>query len=144
MDYRVLAVDELKKLNHNYTAEKNIKSRIFELETALKSSGIALVGGSVSSSGGENKTEHKWLSLISSIDDEKQRLISVTRGIKRVETALSAVSGDEERILREAYIEERRMDEIADIEHISRSTAYRLRDSALINFTRALYGAVVN
>lgn len=144
MDYRVLAIDELKKLNHNYTAEKNIKSRILELETALKSSGIALVGGVVPSSGGENKTEHKWLSLISSIDDEKQRLISVARGIERVETALSAVSEDEARILREAYIEERRMDEIADIEHISRSTAYRLRDSALINFTRAFYGAVIN
>lgn len=143
MDYRLLAIDELKKLNHNYTAEKVIKLRIIDLDTRLKSSGGG-IGGATPNIGGGNKTEHKWLSLISSISDEKKRLKDVNRAIRRVELALSAVSEEEARILREAYIENRNMDEIAGKEHVSRATAYRLRDSALINFTRAFYGAVVN
>lgn len=142
MDYRLLAADELRKLNHNYTAEKVIKLRIIELDNILKSSGGG-TGGATPNSGGGNKTEHKWLSLISSIDDEKRRLKTVTRAIRRVELALSAVSEEEARVLRSAYIENRNMDDIAGCEHVSRATAYRLRDSALINFTRAFYGAVV-
>lgn len=143
MDYRELAADELRKLNHNYTAEKVIKLRILELDARLKSSGGAM-GGATPNFGGGNKTEHKWLNLISSLNDEKKRLRDVARAIKRVEMALSAVSDDEARILRAAYIENRKMDEIAGKEHMSRATAYRLRDSALISFTRAFYGAVVN
>ncbi len=141
MDYRLLAADELKRLNHNYTAERIIKSRILELETSLKSSGGA--SGTTPNNGGGNKTEHRWLNLIASISDEKNRLREVMRSIKRVETALSAVSEEEARILRKVYIEGREMNEIAAIEHISRATAYRLRDSALISFTRTFYGAVV-
>ncbi len=143
MDYRKLAADELMRLNHNYTAEKVIKLRIIELDAILKSSGGGS-DGATPNSGGGNKTEHKWLSLISSIDDEKQRLRSVARAIRRVELALSAISDEEARILRAAYIENRNMDEVAGHEHVSRATAYRLRDSALISFTRAFYGAVVN
>lgn len=143
MDYRVLAIDELKRLNHNYTAEKIIRSRILELDAALKSSGGG-AGGATPNPGGGNKTEHRWLNLISSISDEKKRLREVTRDIRRVETALSAVTEGEVRILRAAYIEGRDMNEIAGKEHISRATAYRLRDSAIISFTRAFYGAVVN
>ncbi len=142
MDYRVLAVDELKRYRKNCIAEKITKSKIIEYETALKSSGSG-AGGTTPNSGGGNKTEHKWLSLIASIEDEKMRFKKVAREVRRVESAMSVLSDGEARILRLACIEERNMDEIAANEHMSRATAYRLRDSALINFTRAFYGAVV-
>ena len=142
MDYRVLAADELRILRYNYTAQKTIKLKIFELETLLKSVGSGC-GGSPPSGSGGNKTEHKWLSLISSIDDEKRRLDTVDREIERIELALSALSEEEAKILKMAYIENRSMDNISEQEHISRATAYRMRDTALENFSRALYGAVV-
>lgn len=142
MDYRVLAADELKRLRHNYTAEKTIQLRILELDSLLKSSGQGS-GGTTPTGGGGNKTEYKWLSLISSIDDEKRRLKKVTREIKRVELALSAITEEEARILRLLYVENRNIDDVAGIEHMSRATAYRTRDKALASFTRALCGAVV-
>ena len=145
MDYRDKAIDELSRYLANCKAKEITKSRIVEQETALKS---IRAGGTTPNSGGGNKTEHKWLSLIASIEDEKMRFKKVAREVRRVEEAMSVLPEDEARILRLVYIEKRNkekhsMDEIAANEHISRATAYRLRDSALINFTRAFYGAVI-
>lgn len=142
MDYREHAIDELSRLRQNYTSVENIKSRIVEMETSLKSAGGG-TGGAAPSNGGGNKTEEKWLSLISRIGDEKERLRGITRSIKRIERALSVIGEDEARILKELYVIGRNVDEVANILHTSRATAYRMRDSALIKFTRALYGAVI-
>jgi RinA family phage transcriptional activator len=141
MDYRVLAAEELKRMKNQYVSEKAIRMRIMELETLLKSCGGGTGGGSPTGNGG-NKTEQRWISLISSIDREKERLENLSRDIRRIEYALETVEEDEARILKMSYIEHRNMEEIAQKEHISRATAFRKRDKALVSFTRALYGVV--
>ena len=141
MDYRVFAIEALGKLNQLYVAERNIKSRISEIDTVLRSvggGGDGMPGGS-----GDNKTEHKWLSLIASKDDEKARLRGVCREIKRIADALSVLTQVEEKVLRELYVVGRNAVEFAAAEYTSRSTVYRLRDEAMVKFTRALFGVVV-
>ena len=141
MDYRILAVDELLNIKKYRTAEKIAKIRICELESTLKSVGGGASGGTAKS--GENKTEHRWLSLLASIDDERERLEGATRNIEKVEIALSAVSEDERKLLEMCYIQKKSVERFAEEASMSRATAYRLRDEALINFTRAMYGTVI-
>ena len=141
MDYRELAVDELKKLNHNYAKEKLIKSNILELEARLTSLGGSSRG--IAENSGGNKTENKWVDLISQISDEKQKLCEVKRAINRVERALSVITDAEAGLLRKLYVKGLRIDETSENMHISTRTVCRLREHAIINFTRALYGSVV-
>ena len=142
MDFRILAVDELRRYKSLLTASQTTKLKIIELEGMLKSSGGGS-GGEIAGTGGGNKTEHKRLSLISSIDDEKGRLKSAARGTKRVELALESLNEEEAQILKALYIDGQKIDTFAEKEHMSRATAYRLREIAVINFTRSLYGAVI-
>ena len=141
MDYRVFAIDELQRVNQLYAAERNIKSRIAEIDSRMKSVNS---GGTGTSGGrGDNKTEHKLLSLIASKDDEKNRLREVLRGIKRVEDSLATLTDAERKVLQALYVEGRSANELAAAEYSSRSTIYRIRDDALIKFTRAMFGAVI-
>ena len=142
VDYRELAIDELKKLKQYYAAEKIIKSRITELDACLKSIGGKTRGASTKDGGG-NETENKWVNIISNISDEEERLKRVTCAIKRVDLALSAVSDEEAKFLRWAYVEGAGIDNFAQTEHMGTRIVYRLRKRALINFARAFFGAVV-
>ena len=143
LDFREIAADELSRLNHNYSAVKIIKSRIAEYEEKLSGCGKGTTDGAAPMRGGGNKTEMRWLNMISNIEDEKKRLRDVGRSIKRCETALSAIAPEEKSILQKVYIEGRDVKDVAVSEHLSRSSAYRLRDRALINFTRAYFGTVI-
>lgn len=142
MDYRKICADELRRLNQMRTASKIIKDRILELEGKMKSVGGGS-GGTAPNRGGGNKTEEKWLNLIVSVGEEKKRLREVLREIKRIEVGLDAIAEEERKILIAAYVEGEDMRDIAEREHISRATAYRLRDEAIISFARATYGTVV-
>lgn len=139
MDYRSHAIDELQKYRSDLTAVKIIAEELQDIEARMVSVG----GGATPNRGGGNKTEEKWLNLLSNAADEELRLKEVKKRIKRVETALKALSTDDARILKLIYVEERRMEQVASAMHTSRATAYRMRDDALIRFTRSLYGAVV-
>lgn len=141
MDYREKAIDELRILRTDYTAEKLIRERIADIESSMTSVGGGSNGGMPK--GGGNKTEEKWLNLLANAADEDIRYRQVKKRIKRVEAALNAISTDEARLLKLIYVEERKIEECARVMHISRATAYRLREDALISFTRSLYGAVV-
>ena len=142
MDYRNFAIDALQRVNQFYAAERNIKSRIAEIDSRMKS--VNSGGGTGTSGGrGDNKTEHKLLSLIASKDDEKNRLREVLREIKCVEDSLATLTDAERKVLQALYVEGRSANELAAAEYSSRSTIYRIRDDALIKFTRALFGAVI-
>jgi DNA-directed RNA polymerase specialized sigma24 family protein len=140
MDYREHAIDELQKYASNLTAVKIITEELQDIEARMVSVGG---GGETSNRGGGNKTEEKWLNLLANAADEELRLKEVKKRIKRVETALKALSTDDARILKLIYVDELRMEKVATMMHTSRATAYRMRDDALIRFTRSLYGAVV-
>ena len=139
MDYREHAIEALLKYASDLTAVKLIAEKLQDIETRM----ISVGGGTTPNRGGGNKTEEKWLNLLANAADEELRLKEVKKRIKRVETALKALSTDDARILKLIYVEERRMEQVASAMHTSRATAYRMRDDALIRFTRSLYGAVV-
>ena len=140
MDYREKAIDELHILRTDYIAEKLIREKMADVESSMTS---GRGGGSGMPKGIGNKTEEKWLNLLANAADEEIRYKQVKKRIKRVEAALNALSTDEARLLKLLYVEEKKIEECAQRMHISRSTAYRLREDALISFTRSLYGAVV-
>ena len=73
---------------------------------------------------------------------EKERLEKVSQEIRRIEGAFEALDEEEAKILCMSYVEHRGMEDIAMKEHISRATAFRKREKALENFTRALFGVV--
>ncbi len=140
MDYREKAIDELHILRTDYIAEKLIREKMADIESSMTS---GRGGGSGMPKGGGNKTEEKWLNLLANAADEEIRYKQVKKRIKRVEAALNALSADSSRLLKLLYVEEKKIEECAQRMHISRATAYRLREDALISFTRSLYGAVV-
>lgn len=134
MDYTVLAAAELKGLRDKRISQKAIKLQITELETLLgKCEGTYPPG---------EKKDIRCKILNSNIDKEKERLEKVSQEILRIEGALEALDEDETKILCMSYVEHRSMEDIAMKEHVSRATAFRKREKALEDFTRALFGVV--
>ena len=134
MDYTVLAAEELKTLRDKRISEKAIRLQVVELETLLRTCEETHPPG--------EKKDVRCKILKSNIEKEKERLEKVSKEIARIEGALEALDEEEAKILCMSYVEHRSMEDIAMKEHISRATAFRKRERALENFTRALFGVV--
>ena len=134
MDYTVPAAEELKTLRNKRISEKAIKLQIIERETLLRTCEETYPPG--------ERKDMRCKILSSDIEREKERLEKVSQEIRRIEGAFEALDEDETKILCMSYVEHRSMEEIAMKEHISRATAFRKRERALENFTRALFGVV--
>jgi len=144
MDYRKLAVDELRHINELRSADRICRNRLDELTAELHSMKIPSPQSDPVQGGG-NKTEERWLSIIASQMDEERRLKNVRRRLKRFNTAWVVLSERDRAVLTGFYIDTNGngAERVANREHCDRATAYRWRDEAIISFARAFYGAVV-
>lgn len=141
MDYRVFAEDELLNYDLKCIAVKIGKERLRELEMDFES-----IGGRNNARcnrGAGNRTEERWLNMIINIEDEKERLEKAQKSIERIDLALSALPEEQKRILKALYFDEVHMTPLAKRENVSMRTLYRMKDKALMNFTRAYFGAVI-
>ncbi len=134
MDYTVPAAEELKTLRNKRISEKAIRRQVVEIEALLRTCEETYPPG--------ERKDMRCKILSSNLDSEKERLEKVSKEIRRIEGALEALDEDETKILCMSYVEHRSMEDIAMKEHISRATAFRKRERALENFTRALFGVV--
>lgn len=144
MDYRTMAINELRNIPALRAAERICRDRLAEMEDELTSFRIPSPQSDPVQGGG-NKTEERWLSIIAAQQDEERRLRNVRRRLRRFNTAWGALSERDRSVLSDWYIEpgmdcpERTMRR----EGCSRRTAYTYRDSALVTFTRSFYGVVI-
>jgi len=144
MDYRKLAIDELRNIEQLRAAEKVCRDRLLELNESLKSLKTS-TPQSDPVKGGGNKVEERWLNLIASKTDEERRLKSIQRRLRRFNTAWAVLSERDQAVLTEFYITGGKTpaERIATKEHCDVRTAYRWRDEAIICFARAFFGEVV-
>lgn len=144
MDYRKLAIDELRNIEQLRAAEKVCRDRLLELNESLKSLKTS-TPQSDPVKGGGNKVEERWLNLIASKTDEERRLKSIQRRLRRFNTAWGVLSERDQTVLMEFYIVggKASAERVATKEYCDRATAYRWRDEALIRFARAYFGEVV-
>ena len=91
MDYRKLAIDELRNIEQLRAAEKVCRDRLAELNAELHSIKIPSPQTDPVKGGG-NKVEERWLNLIASKTDEERRLKSIQRRLRRFNTAWAVLS----------------------------------------------------
>ena len=145
MDYRKIAIDELRHINEIRTAEAVCRDRLIELNDRLRSLKIPAPQTDPVQGGG-SRTEDRWLNIIAAKCDEEKRLRNVRRRLKRFDTAWAALDERDRSVLKTWYIDPGRFDRadcVVQKLRCARSTAYEWRDEALINFSRAYFGAVV-
>ena len=145
MDYRKLAIDELRRIGTLRTAETICRDRLHEMDSKMRSAkGVKLSAEPVTGSGA-NHTEEQWLNIISAKADEERRLRNVMRCLKRFDQAWVALDEQARKVLTEFFIVGGRgcAERLAGKEFCDIRTAYRWRDEALVEFTRAYFGAVV-
>lgn len=144
MDYRKLAVDELRKISALRTAEVVCRDRLSELNDRLHTLKIPSPQAAPVQGGG-NRTEEQWLNVIASKSDEERRLRSLRRRLKRFDLAWNKLTDRDKAVLDVWYITGGRnaAEAVANREHCDRSTAFRWRDEAIISFARTFYGEVV-
>lgn len=145
MDYRKLAIDEIRRISELRAAEKICRDRLAELKDRLMTV-KNIMSDKVVVTGSHKSVEDRWLDIIAAQSDEEKRLRNVRRRLRRFNTAWSTLSERDRRVLSLFYIEKPRnyLDQCAAVIGCSaRSRVYEVRDEALINFTRAFYGEVV-
>ena len=145
MDYRKLAIDELRNIEQLRAAEKVCRDRLLELNESLKSLKTS-TPQSDPVRGGGSQTEERWLNLIAAKMDKERRLKSIQRRLRRFNTAWATLPERDKMVLQIWYIDSGNYDRaecVVNREHCGRATAFRWRDEALINFARAFFGAVV-
>lgn len=144
MDYRTMAINELRNIPALRAAERICRDRLAELEDELHSLKIPSPQTDPIQGGG-NKTEERWLSIIASQVDEERRLKNVRRRLRRFNTAWAVLTDRDRAALTDWYIEPGYdcAERTTRREGCSRATAFRWRDESLVVFTRAFYGVVV-
>lgn len=145
MDYRTLAIDELRNISARRTAAYVCRDRLAELSGRLRSLRGRTQSTEPVTGSGDNQVEAQWLSLLASKADEEQRLKTVLRCTRRFDAAWQTLTDRDRDVLTEFYITGGKgaADRVSVIMHCDRATAFRWRDDALISFTRAFFGAVV-
>ena len=145
MDYRTLAIDELRNISARRTAAYVCRDRLAELTGRLRGLRGRTQSTEPVTGSGDNQVEAQWLNLLAAKTDEEQRLKTVLRCTRRFDEAWQTLTDRDRDVLTEFYIVGGRgaADRAALKLRCDPRTAFRWRDEALIAFTRSFFGAVV-
>lgn len=140
MNWKQEAVDKLKRLSHMDTACRTIPMELqrlraerFRLKSSLSSVGVA--------TSGSRREDHLLNNLV--LRQELQTTLARSRQwLQVVNLALQQLTRQERQLLERLYIhtEQGGVERLCKELDIEKSTLYRRRDQALLNFTRLLYG----
>lgn len=141
MDWKAIAINDLKKYNDLLVGRQILKERIEALEKDSVELRSAL-GYTDSVSGANTNNQDKILNNIVMREKLVENLAAITVLITRIETGLSVLTSDEHLAIRVKYIDNRKhaIDEISSHIGYEKRHAYRVLNSALLRFTRATYG----
>lgn len=142
MNWQKIAIEDLR--NHAaYTAAlQTLEEDVYKLEH--ESIGIKSALASTDTIKSSSKsTDDKLLNNIVMLDKLKQQLRTTRYQVARVTRGLEVLSESERICLAFKYIYPRKnaIDNISDRLNIERATVYRAINSAMLKFTRSMYGA---
>lgn len=142
LNWKKEAVNDLRTYPQRKAACENIRERIQILDEQFKS----LKGASTDMpvKGGMSRQEEKLLDNIYEREKLQFSLKIAEALVKLTEKGLEALEKRERQILEGFYFEqiENRVEKLCERFRVEKSTLYRMKDSALENFTRNEYGIV--
>ena len=141
--WKMQAMNDLEMYEARKIAIENISEQLRELEaemTSIRSPGAENNSGR----GGESRKDNRYINNIVSRDQLKENLKEAKRNVRRVERAMTAMTGEEKDILKRFFIkrEKEAAFDLADKLMIDRKTVYYRRELALEKFTIAMYNGL--
>ena len=142
MNWKREAGNDLRSYPERKAACKNIRERINILEEQFTS--LHGISTDTPVMGGMSRQEEKMLDNIS----EREKLTSslkITEDlVKLTEKGLDVLDKRERQVLEGFYFErsDNNVERLCCQLNIEKSTLYRIKDTALVKFTRALYGVI--
>ncbi len=142
MNWKKEACNDLRTYPQRKESIENIRERIKVLEEQFTS--LHGISTDTPVMGGMSRQEEKMLDNIS----ERERLASSLKIaedlVKLTEKGLDTLDKRERQVLEGFYFErsENNVERLCHQLNVEKSTLYRIKDSALVKFTRALYGVV--
>lgn len=142
MNWKKEAVNDLRTYPQRKESIENIRERIKVLEEQFTS--LHGISTDTPVMGGMSRAEEKMLNNIS----ERERLASSLKIaedlVKLTEKGLDVLDKRERQVLEGFYFEksDNHVERLCRELNVEKSTLYRIKDIALVKFTRALYGIV--
>ena len=142
MDWKRMAIDDLRNYNRRRQSMENLPKRIAALE--YDSLSVRAGIGSEPVCGGTSKAEDRMINNISERERLKYNLLSVRNLVELTENGLNSLTHDEKLVLERFFIDrqngylERLMNELG----YEKSKIYQLKDDALKKYTMIQFGVV--
>ena len=142
MNWKTEAMEKLRRYDAMCRARENLPLELQRLEaeyTAISSGMTDRIGGGMNI----RSREDRMLNNVMTRQQLTWSLEQARSWTDLVDRALSALSSDEQLILRQLYIlpKSGALDQLVEELGMERSSIYRHRDKALSKFTLSLYGA---
>ena len=142
LNWRKEAANDLRTYPERKAAIENIRERIEVLEEQFTS--LKGISTDTPVMGGMSRQEEKMLDNISEREKLSSSLKITEDLVKLTEKGLDVLEKRERQVLEGFYFErsENNVERLCRELNVEKSTLYRIKDSALVKFTRALYGVV--
>ena len=142
MDWKTMAIDDLREYNARRQSLEILPLQIMEIEaemTGIRSSGNM---ASVSVSGGSGSREDVLISRLVKKEKLQGNLDRAKLWVKFMDKGLAALTEDERHILDRFYINPAKgnVDRLCEELFVEKTALYKRKDAALRRFTVALYG----
>lgn len=143
MNWKAEAVEKLRRYDAMCRARENLPLELRRLEQEYTAIGTGMTDRIGTGSGNVRSREDWMLNNVMARQQLTWSLDQARSWTDLVERALSALSSNEQLILRRLYIlpQSGALDQLCEELGMERSSVYRHRDKALSKFTLCLYGA---
>lgn len=143
MDWKYEAMQDLKQLEGRQVALINLKGDLIDINNKLTALRSPAADVSPVQGGGCPENNRKDALLVER-DRKAEAYKTTARQVQRVERALTCLTDQQRDILDKFFMHRTKgyITELCDRYHLEQSQVYRLKDDALIAFTRARYGLV--
>ena len=143
MDWKCIAIEKLKGYQAKRQAIENIPLKIFEVEAAMTSIRSAgSISAPIAGSKG-NAREDMYIRNLDRLDELKRQLERAKMFVDIVDRALSVLSADDRLVLERLYVNHEKCAAerlCNDLGLIEARSVYKRRESAIRQFTIAMYG----
>jgi hypothetical protein len=143
MNWKIEAVEKLRRYDAMCRARENLPLELRRLEQEYTAIGAGMTDRIGTGSGNVRSREDWMLNNVMARQQLTWSLDQARSWTDLVERALSALSSNEQLILRRLYIlpQSGALDQLCEELGMERSSVYRHRDKALSKYTLSLYGA---
>lgn len=142
MNWKKVAIDDLKKYRQLQIAADNLTVEIMALQNELD--GMKSAGGTAPVKGGGSHYEDRIINNIVKRDRLKTNLKIVRHQLASIDRGIKGITKDEYTILEVFYINppSKPLELLKEKLYLEQSRIYQLKDIALYKFTVAMYGIV--